>query len=61
MTTGAVPWRRAVLVVDDDEPIAAALRRALEYEGFRVSVARDGYAALDEARRARRPTSSCST
>ena len=27
-----------VLVVDDDEPIAAALRRALEYEGLRVSV-----------------------
>jgi two-component system response regulator MprA len=40
-----------VLVVDDDEPIAAALRRALEYEGFRVTVARDGYAALDAARR----------
>ena len=40
-----------VLVVDDDEPIAAALRRALEYEGLRVSVARDGYAALDQARR----------
>jgi two-component system response regulator MprA len=40
-----------ILVVDDDEPIAAALRRALEYEGFRVSVARDGYAALDTAQR----------
>jgi len=40
-----------VLVVDDDEPIAAALRRALEYEGLRVSVARDGYAAVDAARR----------
>jgi two-component system response regulator MprA len=40
-----------VLVVDDDEPIAAALRRALEYEGLRVSVARDGYGALDQARR----------
>ncbi len=40
-----------VLVVDDDEPIAAALRRALEYEGMRVSVARDGYAALEVARR----------
>jgi two-component system response regulator MprA len=38
-------------VVDDDEPIAAALRRALEYEGFQVSVARDGHAALAEARR----------
>jgi two-component system response regulator MprA len=40
-----------VLVVDDDEPIAAALRRALEYEGFRVSVARDGQAALEQTRR----------
>jgi two-component system, OmpR family, response regulator MprA len=40
-----------VLVVDDDEPIAAALRRALEYEGFRVSVARDGYAAVEQADR----------
>jgi two-component system response regulator MprA len=40
-----------VLVVDDDEPIAAALRRALEYEGLRVSVTHDGYAALDQARR----------
>jgi len=35
-----------VLVVDDDEPIAASLRRALEYEGYRVSVALDGPAAL---------------
>lgn len=41
-----------ILVVDDDEPIAAALRRALEYEGFRVSVARDGHSALDAAHRA---------
>ena len=40
-----------VLVVDDDEPITAALRRAFEYEGFRVSVARDGYAAVEQARR----------
>jgi two-component system response regulator MprA len=40
-----------ILVVDDDEPIAAALRRALEYEGFRVSVARDGFSALEQARR----------
>jgi len=40
-----------VLVVDDDEGISAALRRALEYEGLRVSLAKDGYAALDEVRR----------
>jgi two-component system response regulator MprA len=49
MAPHGVPPR--VLVVDDDEPIAAALRRALEYEGLRVAVAHDGYAALDEARR----------
>jgi two-component system response regulator MprA len=35
-----------ILVVDDDEPIAASLRRALEYEGYRVSVAVDGPSAL---------------
>src|SRR5690606_26229272 len=40
-----------VLVVDDDEPIAASLRRALEYEGLRVGVAPDGYQALEYARR----------
>jgi DNA-binding response OmpR family regulator len=40
-----------VLVVDDDEGISAALRRALEYEGLRVSLAKDGYGALDEIRR----------
>ena len=40
-----------VLVVDDDERIAAALRRALEYEGLRVTVVHDGPAALAEIRR----------
>src|SRR2546430_1401407 len=35
-----------VLVVDDDERVAASLRRSLEYAGYRVSVARDGPAAL---------------
>jgi two-component system response regulator MprA len=40
-----------VLVVDDDEGISASLRRALEYEGLRVSLAKDGYGALDEVRR----------
>jgi two-component system, OmpR family, response regulator MprA len=44
-----------VLVVDDDEPIAAALRRALEYEGCRVSLARDGLAALAALDETRRP------
>jgi len=40
-----------VLVVDDDEPILSALRRALEYEGLRVSLARDGFEALECLRR----------
>ena len=40
-----------VLVVDDDEPLAASLRRALEYEGYRVTVAGDGPAALAAADR----------
>ena len=47
----AAPAPAHVLVVDDDEGISAALRRALEYEGLRVSLAKDGYAALDEIRR----------
>jgi two-component system response regulator MprA len=49
MSAHAVPAH--VLVVDDDEPIAAALRRALEYEGLNVTVATDGYRALESARR----------
>jgi len=39
-----------ILVVDDDEQIAAAVRRALAYEGYSVSVALDGHSALDSAR-----------
>jgi two-component system response regulator MprA len=35
-----------ILVVDDDVPIAASLRRALEYAGHRVTVAADGPGAL---------------
>jgi two-component system response regulator MprA len=42
-----------ILVVDDDEPIAASLRRALEYEGYRVSVAIDGPGALGAVAEAR--------
>ncbi len=38
--------RRHVLVVDDDVRIAAALKRALHYEGYSVAVAGDGPAAL---------------
>jgi two-component system, OmpR family, response regulator MprA len=39
-----------ILVVDDDQRLAASIRRALAYEGYRVSVAADGQAALDAAR-----------
>jgi len=39
-----------VLVVDDDAKIAAALRRALIYEGYQVEVAPDGQIALARAR-----------
>jgi two-component system response regulator MprA len=49
VVTAAAPAH--VLVVDDDEGISASLRRALEYEGLRVSLAKDGYAALDAIRR----------
>ena len=38
-----------VLVVDDDAKIAAALRRALIYEGYQVEVAPDGHIALADA------------
>ena len=39
-----------ILVVDDDTKIAAALRRALVYEGYQVEVAPDGPLALTRAR-----------
>ena len=42
--------RPRILVVDDDERIAASVRRALIYEGYDVDVAHDGEAALDAAR-----------
>jgi two-component system, OmpR family, response regulator MprA len=44
---GTVP----VLVVDDDDRVAASLRRSLEYAGYRVSVAHDGPSALAAAHR----------
>lgn len=40
-----------VLVVEDDEPLAASLRRALTYAGHAVEVAHDGGAALAAVRR----------
>jgi two-component system, OmpR family, response regulator MprA len=42
-----------VLVVEDDRPIAASVRRALEYAGYRVTLADDGPAGLATATRER--------
>ncbi len=39
-----------ILVVDDDERLAASVRRALEYAGYPVAVVHDGPAALARAR-----------
>jgi len=44
-----VSERPHVLVVDDDARIAAALKRALHYEGYSVEIAGDGTAALARA------------
>ena len=41
---------RSVLVVDDEEAIAEAVRARLESEGYRVSVAADGSEAIRKAR-----------
>ena len=38
-----------ILVVDDDERLAASVRRSLEYAGYRVAVAYDGPRALTAA------------
>ena len=38
-----------VLIVEDDQAMAVALRDGFEYEGFRVQVARDGSAGLQLA------------
>jgi len=40
----------SILVVDDDRPLAASIRRALAYEGYSVTLAEDGPAALRSAR-----------
>ncbi|HET8658444.1 MAG TPA: response regulator transcription factor [Micromonosporaceae bacterium] len=42
-----------ILVVEDDERVAASLRRTLEYAGFAVGLASDGPAALARAARDR--------
>lgn len=47
----AMEGRARILVVEDDRRIAAAVRRALAYEGYEVNVVHDGEAGLREARR----------
>lgn len=42
--------KRRILVVDDDERIAASVRRALAYEGYDVDVAHDGPGAIAAVR-----------
>ncbi len=39
-----------VLVVEDDQPIRASIRRALAYEGYAITETEDGEAALDTVR-----------
>jgi two-component system response regulator MprA len=48
--TGSGDEPARILVVDDDPRLAATVRRALAYEGYRVETAPDGPAALDAAR-----------
>src|SRR4051812_26444681 len=56
-TAGAASKRATgrVLIVEDDEATAFALRDGFEYEGYRVSVATDGVTAVRMAEE-ERPT-----
>jgi DNA-binding response OmpR family regulator len=47
--TTPAPSSRPILVVDDDHKIVALVRTYLERDGYRVSVAHDGRAALERA------------
>ena len=49
-----------ILVADDDPAVRESLRRSLTFNGYEVSLADDGRAAL-VALDSSRPTSSCST
>jgi two-component system response regulator MprA len=51
MTFG-MAQRPRILVVDDDAPIVASLRRALLYEGYDVQTASDGMEGMARAREA---------
>lgn len=42
--------KERILIIDDDEPITIALRRALAFEGYTVDVALDGEDGLRQAR-----------
>ncbi len=42
--------RPRVLVVEDDKPIRASIRRALAYEGYEVIEAGDGETGLERVR-----------
>ncbi len=42
---------KRILVVDDEKKIVEIVRAYLERDGFKVTVAYDGKAALDSARR----------
>ena len=51
MTTAGATTRASVLVVEDDDRLAAAIRRALAYDGYRVTVVADGATGLEALRR----------
>lgn len=55
VTTADVSTARAVLIVDDDEDIRAAIHAILEDAGYSVLEAPDGLAAIEMLRRARHP------
>ena len=46
----AMPERARILIADDDARIAAAVRRALVYDGYTVDVADNGLRAIELAR-----------
>jgi two-component system, OmpR family, response regulator MprA len=47
---GEAEGQSTILVVDDDEPLLASIRRMLAYEGYRVRTARTSADALQAAR-----------
>ncbi len=51
----------SILIIDDEEPIAWALRRAFEREKYAVAVAATAEDGLATGAQARRPMSSSST